>query len=144
MTVTLHALLPFIPHPLEVQKAPRHMKSQGQQGRDMQQRTIGVVSRAFLPTNQESSNWVSQGWCHARASRQEVNSPTHPSVDAPGTGSKRPAVVLQLPHLEEHRPRGGRLLAFVRDSPPPSRSGPKAPWGGGGGGGGGGFGGGGG
>ena len=35
------------------------------------------------------------------------------------------------------RPRGGRLLACVRDSPP-SRSGPKAPWGGGGGGGGGG------
>ena len=45
----------------------------------------------------------------------------------------------------DHVPRGGRLLAFVRDSPPPSRSGPKGGGGGarGGGGGGGGIGGGG-
>ena len=28
----------------------------------------------------------------------------------------------------ECKARGGRLLAFVRNPPPPSRSGPKAPW----------------
>ena len=63
-------------------------------------------------------------------------------VDAAGSHHPCPPAGL-LSHLHQnHPPRGGRLLASVRDSPPPSRSGPKAPGGGGGGGdgrGGGGF-----